>query len=210
MEPPNLKRTRSQQHQCIEGVSTSKKDKPISKSRSVSTLDFAEPLEVTSSERIIDDSDGDELVLQEIPQERVKEWKKLSQDYDGIDFEYKKRAVEYWRSCKTKHKKKFSCVQKKFRRVTSDHQLKRWEKYVCQGGTYRDKIAQISEITIKYFIEAANKNASITNNDIRRWALIARDVIGLEPNKFCASLNWTLNFKRHYGIVMKKKDNSKE
>jgi len=51
-----------------------------------------------------------------------------------IDFSYKRKAVEYWKSGK-KTRRSFSTVQKNFRKVKSLQQLYRCEASVEMGGT---------------------------------------------------------------------------
>lgn len=48
-----------------------------------------------------------------------------------IDEEYKRKAVEYWKSGK-KRKLKFETVKIRFKRLTSKCQLYRWEEHVAE------------------------------------------------------------------------------
>lgn len=53
-------------------------------------------------------------------------------------------------------------------------------------------------------MEALNKQLPIHDNDIRYWALHAREEVGMPPHKFTASEHWIESFKRKHGIVSRK------
>ena len=56
-----------------------------------------------------------------------------------IPFEDKKKAVEYWKSGKTRNLN-LSTVSKRYRFVTSVRQLYKWEKQILTGGSRNDKL----------------------------------------------------------------------
>ena len=58
-------------------------------------------------------------------------------DIDDISAEYKKGAVEYWRSSKLKPRT-IESVKSRIRKVMSVDQLRRWEKQMNVGGSAMD------------------------------------------------------------------------
>ena len=54
---------------------------------------------------------------------------------EDVDFDYKQRAVEFWRSGRRKSNYGLSAVQHRFRKETSVRQLRRWAGQVNKGGT---------------------------------------------------------------------------
>lgn len=120
---------------------------------------------------------------------------------EPIDFEYKKAAVDYWKSGKRK-RLNMETVKHRYKKVASKKQLKRWEKQVIAGGSHMDKLRQISECTLQKFIEANDRCAIIHDIDIRRWALQMSHEVDLPT--FKASYHWLINFKSKHGIVSRK------
>ncbi|KAL1509144.1 hypothetical protein ABEB36_003929 [Hypothenemus hampei] len=95
---------------------------------------------------------------------------------EPLSFEYKKKAVEFWKSGKTGNLK-LSTVRARFKKVQSIMQLTRWENAINQGGTYKEKLAKISQFSLDRFMEAVERRLPVHNIAIRRWALQAnRDV----------------------------------
>lgn len=95
-------------------------------------------------------------------------------------------------------------VQNKFRKVTSERQLRRWAHQINQGGTYREKIARICDYTIENFKAALESGLIVHDNDLRRWALQAQKAIGYEDIRFKASKFWLSKFKKAHKIVSRK------
>jgi len=124
-------------------------------------------------------------------------------DNEEKSFEYKKKAVEFWRSGK-KTNLNIKTVQNRFRHVSSITQLRRWAHTINKGGTYREKIAQICQFTLDNFQTAIEKGLIIHDRDLRRWALQAQKEIGNEDFKFNASKTWLVKFKKAHRITSRK------
>lgn len=133
-------------------------------------------------------------------EEVVKDDKKVKAT---IDIEYKKQAVEFWRSGKKKNKN-FETVQRRFRKVTDRKLLYRWEAQVTEGGTRIEKLLEISKYVLEQFQSACDKSLPIHDLDLKRWALKARDDASLSCHLFTASMNWVHNFKVRHRIVSRK------
>jgi len=118
-----------------------------------------------------------------------------------VDFSYKRKAVEFWKSGK-KACRTLSAVQHKFRKVKSYHQLYRWETSLEKGGTNADKFAFIAEYVLHKFQEACDRKSIIHDMNLRLWALEAKDQVDLP--EFRASKWWIWNFKKVHKIVSRK------
>lgn len=132
---------------------------------------------------------------------------------DNIDFDssYKRRAVEYWRNWdaneENKDKKKnrsLKVVQNKFRRVSSERQLRRWEEQLQSGGTRMEKLSYISKFTHDKFTAAVELGFMVHDIDLKRWALQAQEEIGNLNPIFVASHSWVSRFKKSHRIVSRK------
>lgn len=124
-------------------------------------------------------------------------------DTEELDYDYKERAVNYWRSGITKNLS-LKNVQNRFRKVQSISQLKRWAKSLNKGGTYREKIGRICAFVLDNFKTAVDAGHIIHDKDLQKWALQAQKDIGQEDFRFKASNTWVLNFKKAHGIVSRK------
>ena len=85
------------------------------------------------------------LVVDTIFNEKKKDYDVYSYDDEELSFDDKKRAVEYWRSGKTKKNRSIESVKHRFKLVNSEWQLRRWASQINKGGTYKEKLYQISE-----------------------------------------------------------------
>lgn len=128
--------------------------------------------------------------------------KKAKIDVD-IDNEYKRKAVEFWRSGNTKPVS-FKRVQHNFKKVDNLQSLYRWEEQLKAGGTRKEKLLQISKYVLEQFKSASDKALPIHDTDLKRWALQAREEIDLSRDSFSASAKWIFNFKVNHGIVSRK------
>jgi hypothetical protein len=124
-----------------------------------------------------------------------------SEEYEIVNNNYKRRAVEFWKSGK-KGRYSLSSVQHRFKKIKSLPQLYKWELSLQRGGTHREKLLYISEYVLNKFKDANDKNSIMHDLDLRRWALEAKEEINL-PH-FKAEATWILNFKRKHGIVSRK------
>ena len=88
--------------------------------------------------------------------------------------------------------------------MKSVSQLHRWASTVHKGGTYRDKIARICQVTLDNFKVAIEAGLIVHDKDLRKWALQAQKEIGHEDIRFTASPKWLLNFKNAHRIVSRK------
>lgn len=160
------------------------------------SLDFQEPYKDTNVQ-IIEDN-----VMHTLPDEPVPPTTECTKDEEELSYEYKLRAVEYWRS--GKKNLSFDTVRQKFKRVKSVRQLRRWAHTLNKGGTYREKIARICDFTLQNFKAAVEAGFIVHDNDLRKWALQAQKEIGNEDFRFSASKHWLLRFKHAHRIVSRK------
>jgi hypothetical protein len=126
------------------------------------------------------------------PTKRLKEY---------IPFDYKKRAVEFWKSGKKKYLS-FTTVKNSFKKLKNRETLYIWEKQIENKGTRNDKLLLIYNSTVNRFIEAKNSRLIVHESDLRRWALNTNREVGLE--NFTASSKWIHNFKKANRIVSRK------
>lgn len=161
------------------------------------TLDFQEPFKDVDP-HIVEDE-----VMHTSPSPPHVPTDECVSDEEDLSFDYKTRAVNYWRSGKKKNLSVHS-VQQKFRKVKSVRQLRRWAHYLNKGGTYREKIGQICEFTLENFKSACDAGLIIHDKDLRRWALQAKRELGFEDNRFRASRTWLTQFKKAHRIVSRK------
>lgn len=162
------------------------------------SLDFREEFKEHNA-RIIEDID-----LHTLPEDPEPPTNECIKDDEPVSFEYKRRAVEFWRDTKFKKNRSLDSVQKRFRKVTSDRQLRRWAHQINQGGTYREKIARICDYTLENFKAAIESNLIVHDNDLRRWALQGQKLLGHIDIRFRASETWVKKFKLAHRIVSRK------
>lgn len=147
-------------------------------------------------ESVISDPVVIETDFEDDCEEIIKDDKKAKIE---IDFHYKQKAVEFWRSGKT-----FKIVQHRYRKVTKRELLYKWEAQIAEGGTRNEKLLQISKHVLDQFQNALDKSVPIHDLDIKRWALKARDNCNLSRHLFTASSKWIHNFKIRHRIVSRK------
>ncbi|XP_029162654.1 uncharacterized protein LOC114934181 [Nylanderia fulva] len=156
-----------------------------------SSLDFQNEFDIPEVEPVIDEErEGDTYFVKEI--ECVA---------DSVPIEYKRNAVEFWRSG-TKKSRTLATIRNRFRKVTSLRQLRRWEQQVNQSGSRFDKLKKISTFTLNKFHEGIEKGIIIHDIDIARWAIRAQKEVNLLG--FTASLSWVKRFKLAHNIVSRK------
>lgn len=161
------------------------------------TLDFQEPFKDSVVEAVEDNDEWSSGVARLDPMT-------CSDDEEDLSYDYKRRAVEYWRSGKTKKNLKIETVQNKFKKVTSVRQLRRWAHQINRGGTYMEKLSRISEYTLNNLKYATESGLIVHDVDIRRWALRAKQLIGNEDIRFRASHAWIHKFKKIHRITSRK------
>jgi hypothetical protein len=122
-------------------------------------------------------------------------------DAIDIDNDYKRAAVEYWKSGK-KGRYSLKTVAHRYRKVTSLPQLRRWEQQVSSGGTRRQKLFQLSQYVFNQFKVGLDRQMIIHDYDLRRWASEAQKELQI-PN-FIASESWIQRFKNKHNIVSRK------
>lgn len=118
-----------------------------------------------------------------------------------VDYEYKRKAVDYWESGKKK-KLSISTVQSKYKLVSSERQLRRWKQQIIEGGSRKDKLLKVSEYTLEKLKEALQSKLTVHDLDLQRWALQKK--FELNMDWFKASSKWILEFKRRHRIVSRK------
>lgn len=159
------------------------------------TLDFQEQFKNFEVKAIEDDT-----VFKE-----EKDYDVCSYDDEKLSFDYKKKAVEYWRSGKTNKKNRsIQSVKHRFKLVNSERQLRRWASQINKGGTYKEKLYQISEFVLRNLKESIEAGHIIHDIDIRRWALEAKKSLEFNDVRFQASDHWLQKFKKAHRIVSRK------
>lgn len=162
------------------------------------SLDFLEPFKDCEFQIIYDDDDNEDFTDSD-------ETAGVCTITDAeIDMDRKRKAVEFWKNEHGKKKHKLSTVQKDFRFVSSERQLRRWAKQIEAGGTRKSKLAYISESVLNNFKSALNNGFIIHDRDLQRWALQANEEQSGNKMVFKASKYWLFNFKKAHGIVSRK------
>lgn len=128
---------------------------------------------------------------------------KCTMDDEKLSYEYKKKAVEYWRSGKTGNLR-IDTVRQKYKKVSSERQLRRWVNQINKGGTYMEKLTAISEFVLKNFKDSIKVGNIIHDTDLRKWALQAKNNMGFHDIRFKASDFWVYKFKKEHRIVDRK------
>jgi len=166
-------------------------------------LDFEEPYKLHSFEIIEDDEEA-------WHEDNLNSHSQCSNDDADFDSSYKRQAVEYWRNRDANNKKRnrsLQAVQHKFRKVSSERQLRRWEEQLQSGGSRTDKLSYISKFTYDKFTAAVESGFMVHDIDIKRWALQAQEEIGNLNPIFQASYSWVSRFKKTHRIVSRKVTN---
>jgi len=167
-------------------------------------LDYEEPYKLHSYEIIEDDEEA-------WNEDYLNSHAQCSNDNADFDSSYRRRAVEYWRNWDTNEKsdnkkryRSLQSVQSKFRRVSSERQLRRWDEQLQSGGNRREKFSYISKFTHDKFTAAVESGFMIHDIDLKRWALQAQEEIGNLNPIFKASPSWVARFKKSHRIVSRK------
>jgi len=116
---------------------------------------------------IVDEDDSEEIINENNKKVIV-----------SIDFEYKKKAVQYWKSAK-KGKLKLKTVQNQFKKLKNQNMLYRWESQVEEGGNRIEKLSEICRYVVNEFQNAHEKSLPFHDVDIKRWALKGREQVSL-------------------------------
>ncbi|XP_032691723.1 uncharacterized protein LOC116854168 [Odontomachus brunneus] len=158
------------------------------------TLDFYNTYEIPEAENVdlLQENEGQEYLPEEVICASVEA---------SISHDYKKQAIDYWKSGKT-GARSLEGVKRRFRKVTSIRQLRRWDNQVNEGGSRTEKLKRISQYTLNRFNEALEKGMIIHDIDIARWASRAQEEENVD--KFKASMTWVKRFKIAYNIVSRK------
>ena len=163
------------------------------------TLDFSEPYKDWEPSAVEDTYAEWTLKLDSISDDAV-----CTRDGENVDFDYKQRAVEFWRSGIKKSNRELSAVQHRFRKVKSVRQLRRWAGQVNKGGTYMEKLHRIVEYTLNNFKSAIHAGMIIHDVELQKWGLHAKNIFGFEDTQFKASDWWMWKFKRTHRITSRK------
>ena len=118
--------------------------------------------------------------------------------YRPVDFLYKKRAIDYWKSGK-RGRKTWESVRKRFKHLKHSQQLYRWDEQVHEAGSRIDKLRIINSGVLERFVNYRDQRLIVHDFDLRRFALDVNINIGL--TNFSASTLWLLNFKKTHRIV---------
>ncbi|XP_071574338.1 uncharacterized protein [Temnothorax nylanderi] len=131
------------------------------------TLGFYDTYEIPEPERVDSFEENDGKVY--LPEEVI-----CSSVEATISSDYKRQAVEYWRSSKTRGRS-VEGVKRRLKKVTSIRQLRRWEIQISEGGSRLEKLERISADTLNCFNEAFEKGIIVHDIDIARWASRAQE-----------------------------------
>ena len=109
---------------------------------------------------------------------------------EDVDFDYKQRAVKFWRSGTRKNNHELTAVQHRFRRISSVRQLGRWAGQVNKGGTYMKRLHRIAQYTLNNLKSAIDVGMIVYDVDLRKWGLNAKNILGFGDTRFKASDWW--------------------
>jgi hypothetical protein len=137
------------------------------------TLNFED--ESTISDPIIIEED-----FEDDYEKTIKGNKKLKAD---IDFHYKQKDIEFWRS----GQKKFETVKHRYKKIANRELLYKWEAQIVESGSRNKKLLEIFKYVLDKFQNALDKSVPIHDLDIKRWVLKARDDCNLSQHLFMAS-----------------------
>ncbi|XP_071573810.1 uncharacterized protein [Temnothorax nylanderi] len=131
------------------------------------TLGFYDTYEVPEPERVdlFEEDDGKVHLPEEVICSSVEA---------TTSSDYKRQAVEYWKSGKTRGRL-LEGVKQRFRKVASIRQLRRWENQISEGGSRLEKLERISAYTLNRLNKALEKGIIIHDIDIARWASRAQE-----------------------------------
>ncbi|XP_071577365.1 uncharacterized protein [Temnothorax nylanderi] len=131
------------------------------------TLGFYDIYEIPEPERVdlFEEDDGKVYLPEEVTCSSVEA---------TISSDYKRQAVEYWRSGKTRGRS-LEGFKRRYKKVTSIRQLARWESQISEGGSRMEKLERISAYTLNCFNEALERGIIIHDIDIARWASRAQE-----------------------------------
>jgi len=145
-----------------------------------------------------DISEAEQVELQDVEhedEEYILTPKFVCTTDERIPHEYRKQAVEYWKSGKI-GPRTLEGVKRRFRKVSSLRQLRRWRIQVNEGGSRYHNLKQISEYILNNF------NIVLHDIDLARWAVRAQEDLNVPG--FKASMRWIQKFKVIHNIVSRK------
>ncbi|KYN16345.1 hypothetical protein ALC57_11399 [Trachymyrmex cornetzi] len=136
-------------------------------------LDYQEPYKLHNFQIIEDNEEA-------WSKDNLNSHPQCSNDDADFDSSYKRRPVKYWRNWninekyKNKRNRLLKSVQNKFRRVSSECQLRRWEEQLHSGENHIEKLSYISK-THNKFTAAVASGFIVHDIDLQRWALQAQE-----------------------------------
>lgn len=158
------------------------------------TLDFLDGDSVVQPQAVGDsEEDHSELDYADVPH--------CMSTPEEVNFNYKVEAVAFWTSGKSSHMS-LSSVQNRFRKVSSERQLRRWRIQVNEGGTKTDKLYRVAQYTLDNLKEAIDSKITVHDIDVRRWALQKKHELNM--TWFKAGRWWVWQFKKTHNIVSRK------
>ncbi|OWA55263.1 hypothetical protein BV898_19649 [Hypsibius exemplaris] len=127
----------------------------------------------------------------------------LAKPLEFVEFKYKQKAVEYWRSGAAGKPRPMKFVAAQFKRLKNDGKtIYRWAQQVDEMGSRIDKLVQIYNETLQRFQAAKKKRYIVHDADLKRWAVQANASIKLAD--FVASGTFLRKFKKVNRIVSRK------
>lgn len=136
----------------------------------------------------------------EDPQFEYDEPPRKKQTGEEVPLEVMTKAVEAY---DTARKNKLKAAQVHCRKATHYEVIKRWKKYVEQGGTTQSKVQKIKEYMWSQFRHHRTQlKVTIHDRDLALWAMDKAFEVGI-PN-FKASSHFIVDFKNKYKITSRR------
>jgi hypothetical protein len=151
---------------------------------------FEESIDEIESEEVLIFKDEDIDFNQEMSEmDAIRNFRKynLEQMKEIVDLKY----VRKWN---------FKTIKNKYKLLTDEKEIWRYQKYIDNGGNNFQKWFEVSEKLFNKLKSARERYLPIHDHDLKRWALELGNEVGLSRDEFKASDTWILQFKRRFKI----------
>jgi hypothetical protein len=146
---------------------------------------FEESIDEIESEEVLIFKDEDIDFNQEMSEmDAIRNFRKynLEQMKEIVDLKY----VRKWN---------FKTIKNKYKLLTDEKEIWRYQKYIDNGGNNFQKWFEVSEKLFNKLKSARERYLPIHDHDLKRWALELGNEVGLSRDEFKASDTWILQFK---------------
>ena len=164
-------------------------------------LSLVKNLEEATISEIIEDEELVTLSSEEETEAEVVFEPLQGPDNEFFPLEYIKQVVDF----KESGNYSFSTIQHRFRRVRHPIYLSRFQEYLRNMGTVREKYHMVSAYVWERFQQSRTMNRAVHDLDIRRWALEKSRELRLDS--FRGSHWWVNEFKKRNKIVSRRVTN---